>query len=436
METKRNHIDELFKKSLEGFAPEPSPQVWKGISRQLSWKEFVRFDFTNFSANFFQVAAAGIAAVAIVGVAVTQLWIGGPGEHPILPAKPETVESLPPVSPDDSATYQVITSLDVQPAVIEAIQSGAMEAPLAETNLAINRVPEVTEEGITVEQPDLAVRQEDLIHKTPARPAVHLPQAIGELYSFETDHDMLSSKVSMGPADDQMPKVRDYRFALSTGYWIEKMTLGVEDARTSYLHNSADLLFRFEKPDFYIQAGLGYTRVFDRNYYNVAYKTYDSVNFYYNVHYYVPDPNNPSSVILITSRETLFDSVLHTRTDYTTGKYDFLQIPVSAGYKFFRQNGFSLSLFGGAVLQFNVRKDEPLPAYVDYFKKSMNVEPVVVTRNEFNWMLYGGMKVQWLWKERWAVEFEPAYRRYMTPLSGGSNNPYSIGLRAGLSYYF
>ena len=70
METKRNHIDELFKKSLEGFAPEPSPQVWKGISRKLSWKEFVRFDFTNFSANLFQVAATGIAAVAIVGVVV------------------------------------------------------------------------------------------------------------------------------------------------------------------------------------------------------------------------------------------------------------------------------------------------------------------------------------------------------------------------------
>lgn len=435
METKRNHIDELFKKSLEGFAPEPSPQVWKGISRKLSWKEFVRFDFTNFSANLFQIAAAGIAAVTIVGVVVSQLWTTNPETIPIPPATIETAEVPAAVLPDDSSTYQVITGGERQPAN-EIMEAGVEKVQDAPAELAVNVITEISPGIIPVEQPGIGVRQKDLIGRALARPVALFTLPIGELSHAGIDTHSLAPKLSLGPYGDEAPKVRDYRLALSAGYWLENMTLGEGEAKNSFWYNSADFMFRFEKPDFYIQAGLGYTRVFDRTYYNVAYKTYDSVNFYYNVHYYVPDPNNPSSVILITSRETLFDSVLHTRTDYISGSYDFIQLPVSAGYKFLRFNDFSVSVFGGAVLQYNVRKEEPQPEYLGYFKKSVKADEITVTRNDFVWMLYGGLKAQWFWKERWAVEFEPAYRRYMNPLTEAGKSPYSIGLRAGVSYYF
>ena len=56
-------IDDLFRKTLGDHMVEPSGNLWKGLSRNLLWKEISRFNFTNISKVYW---IAGTAAIALI----------------------------------------------------------------------------------------------------------------------------------------------------------------------------------------------------------------------------------------------------------------------------------------------------------------------------------------------------------------------------------
>jgi len=40
-------LDNLFRRTLDGYQMEPSPGTWRGVSRKLLWSEMARFNFRN-----------------------------------------------------------------------------------------------------------------------------------------------------------------------------------------------------------------------------------------------------------------------------------------------------------------------------------------------------------------------------------------------------
>ena len=433
METKRNSFDELVRKSLEGFAPEPSPKVWKGIGRQLSWKEFVRFDFSNFSSNIFQLAAAGILLVTGITVSITQTDFSK--EKEVKPQPVETQDLTPLPLPDDSSTYQVITE------IMETSEEPVIAKPVENVN-ETNSEPEKNAQALEIlpeppsEQFIFSAREKypntQSLNSREIYIAGDLPSPAPRMSAWE-----LQAKVRT-QNETQQDSTSGFRLGIAGGWHIENLRIPYEQNPFENLYNTGDLSFRIEKGNFTFQAGLGYSRTFDRLNYDISYKTFDSVGFVYNVHYYVPDPSNPSSVILITSKQTLYDSVLHTNTDFTYAKYDNLLIPVNVAFRFLEAGPFRLNLVAGGALQFNISKEEPLPDYMNYLKSSMQVTPVVVKRSDFNWHLIGGLRAQYILRKKWSLEIEPLYRRYMNPVKVDNVNvyPYSWGCRVGIGYYF
>ena len=64
-------IDDLFRQGLSDLHPEPSKDLWKGISRRLWWDEISHFTFTNLSSVLWIGGFAGLAVIISVVVIAT-----------------------------------------------------------------------------------------------------------------------------------------------------------------------------------------------------------------------------------------------------------------------------------------------------------------------------------------------------------------------------
>lgn len=429
MENEPNKIDDLFRESLKGYEPEPSRKVWRGIGIMLALGEFLRFSFTNFSQNIFQLLVAGGAATAVVVGAVTIFTPDKPKEstHSVVNKptteiqnkiadtymQPQTGESAANHEPDQGvANFQQITAKQQQnQAVLPEPIAIAMETPTAPIRTTINSIRTIEISGF------------QLGYGAPSNSknmADYGPFLRNQLSKYQETY---------------VPKTS---FSITAGYGVDQLTIAKANESVNFLYNTADLGLRIQKGRVYLQTGLSASYQFDNGLYSVTSKSYDSVGFYYNVHYYVPDPSHPESVILVTSKVTLYDTITHHATVQTTNKYLNIQIPLIVGYKVATFKRFSLYAFGGPLIQFTANKKEPALTYIAsdlYPSQIANQSP---TRLDTYWQLMGGLRASVILTKRFSIEVEPSYKWYFTNMykDANFNNPYSIGVKAGLTFSF
>lgn len=68
MERKNKNIEELFLQQMEGYEENPSPGVWKEVSRRLWWKEFLRFNPVKMNAWYLGLGLALVTGVVLIPV--------------------------------------------------------------------------------------------------------------------------------------------------------------------------------------------------------------------------------------------------------------------------------------------------------------------------------------------------------------------------------
>lgn len=429
MENEPNKIDDLFRESLKGYEPEPSRKVWRGIGIMLALGEFLRFSFTNFSQNIFQLLVAGGAATAVVVGAVTIFTPDKPKEstHSVVNKptteiqnkitdtymQPQTGESAANHEPDQGvANFQQTTAKQQQnQAVLPEPIAIAMETPTAPSRTSINSIQAIEISGF------------------------HLGYGAPSNSKNMADYGPFLRNQLTKYQETYVPKTS---FSITAGYGVDQLTIAKANESVNFLYNTADLGFRVQKGRVYLQTGLSASYQFDNGLYSVTSKSYDSVGFYYNVHYYVPDPSHPESVILVTSKVTLYDTITHHATVQTTNKYLNIQIPLIVGYKVANFKRFSFYAFGGPLIQFTANKKEPALTYIAsdlYPAQIANQSP---TRIDTYWQLMGGLRASVILTKRFSLEVEPSYKWYFTNLykDANFNNPFSIGVRAGLTFSF
>jgi hypothetical protein len=59
-------MDELLRQTVEGHRIEPSPGLWKAISRKLLWREISRLNFKNLSTGYWIAGVAGLLVITSV----------------------------------------------------------------------------------------------------------------------------------------------------------------------------------------------------------------------------------------------------------------------------------------------------------------------------------------------------------------------------------
>lgn len=418
MDTKRNIFDESIKNVLQDMATEPSARVWKGISRKLAWSEFVRFDFTNFASNFYQIAAVGIAGLSLSALLITTVI--KPWED-----KPETLPTTvqaPPVQP-------TLTEEESQPPTLgTTIPTPISQQPVHHTAAVAPSVnPPVLIEESTL--PTFVERQQSTIQRLGSRKAFLAIDFKASIIPGDT-----SGRIVIFPEPEKGP----WQLNLGLGWSWNRMHIATTPEAFQYNFSTLGLSFMAQKGNFRTGVGIGYNRLFDRLPYQINYKTFDSTGFVYNVHYYMPDPAHPEMVILVTSKETLYDSVNHTVTSYTTGSYDYLTIPLSIGYRVVTYKNLSITADGSLSMSWMIHSNEPTPALFNPLKSSLALEADLPRRKNFLLDLQAGLSLEYTLFGKINLTAGPAVRWWLQALSDtpGADKPSAWGLKAGLRYKF
>lgn len=418
MDTKRNIFDESIKNVLQDMAAEPSARVWKGISRKLAWKEFVRFDFSNFTSNIYQIAAVGIAGLSLSALLVTTVikpWADKPEK---LPAPVQETLVQPTLPEEESQT----TSADATLPTPISQQPGRHTVSVTP---AVNP-PVLVEESA---KPTFYQRQQSTIQRLGSRKAFLAIDYKASIVPGDT-----GARIIFLPKAEKGP----WQLNLGIGWSWNRMHIATTPEAFDYNFSTLGLSFMAQKGNFRTGVGIGYHRLFDRLPYQINYKTFDSTGFVYNVHYYMPDPAHPEMVILVTSKETLYDSVNHTVTSYTTGSYDYLTVPVSIGYRVVAYKNLSITADGSLSMSWLLHSNEPTPALFNPLKSSLALEADLPRRKNFLLDLQAGLSLEYTLFGKINLTAGPAVRWWLQPLSDapGADKPSAWGLKAGLRYKF
>lgn len=429
MENEPNKIDDLFRDTLKGYEPEPSRKVWRGIGIMLALGEFLRFSFTNFSQNIFQLLVAGGAASAIVVGAVS--LFSPDSDQPKRP----TAVNKPPIE----VQQPIVEDLSQQTAADNIVQ----KEPEQRVINYKQRVDQLEPEQLLPQEPTAAAT---VLPIAPVRSQLNGINAI-EASGLPLQFAVPTSNSNMADYGqflrNQLLKYQESyvpttSYSLTAAYSLDQLNIAKATQDAKFLYNSADLGFRIQKGNVYLQTGISAAYQFDNGLYSVSSKSYDSVGFYYNVHYYVPDPSHPESVILVTSKVTLYDTITHHETVQTTNKYLSIQVPLIVGYRLANFKRFSVYAFGGPIVQFIANKEEPSLAYIASDLYPFQVSNQSLPRLDTYWQLTGGLRAAVILNRRFSFELEPNYKWYFTNMYKGTKfrNPFSIGLRAGVSFSF
>lgn len=416
MESKRDIFEEIIKDALQDMTPEPSATVWKGIIRRLSWKEFLRFDFTNFTSNIYQIAAVSLVGLSLTAVLLTSV---------LQPHKQELAKKEP-------LRQQLTEDIQGQPNENEntIVTEKTVQKPAQKFQTIIRQV-ESKEEPLL--QPRIENTQPtQLRNSITFRPSPKYSLIKDQYPTLASPSAELHKPVLL--KDEKAP----WQISLGVSWSWNRMQIPMATGDYRYNFNTLGLKTNTVKGNLRLGAGLAYQRLFDQLPYHINYKTYDSTGYIFNVHYYMPDPKNPDMVILITSKETVYDSVKHSTLAFTSGSYDYLTIPLSVGYKLLGFKQFSIFVDGNATLQFLVHKNEPTPALFNSLKSSLSMEADLPRRKNLLIDLGAGLNIEYTIINKLVLIVGPSLRWWMQPLNDSqeANKPSAWGLKAGIEYKF
>ena len=419
MEPKRDIFEELIKNALHDMAPEPSPKVWKGISRSMAWKEFVRFDFINFTTNIYQIAAACLVGVSLPAIIFT------------ISIQPTDRELTKQVHPPYDLSPQTPASI-IKKAPIDNFQKDQQATPVNSPAPLVHPAdaPHEIESTYTLAKPPSTSLEKEIasFRLEPQNAYIEANDKVSIIPLNETSK----------PAAIQNEAKTSWRWAMEAIWSWNHMKIKYTPDKYNYDFNTLGITLYIQKNHLKIGAGMAYQRLFDRLLYKVNYNTYDSTGFIYNVHYYMPDPANPGTVILITSKETLYDSIKHTINTYTTGTYDYLNLPLSVGYQIITFKHLSVFFEGTATFQFLLKKNEPTPASYNSLKSSLVMEATLPQRKSFMIDLGPGISLEYRILNKVNISATPSLRWWPQSLSDNeqATQPTAWGVKFGFKYNF
>lgn len=414
IDTRHHNIDLLFRDKLESFDPTPSPTVWKGVERGLSWHELIKFNFTNYAHNVYLMAGSA-AAVVLVTVASYFVWINqdNPNKEPITPTIAQTAVSEPDNKPTTSHQFvaERTTPSTHEPTFLHA-RNTRPSAPIHKENNLRETVQPIG--MMSLLKPRLLTMgdtaKKDFWTRTWEKIA-----GMDGFYKHP-------GKFSLGVA---------------TGY--DRLTQPIDNEHKSIFNsNFNQIRFRYENYGFQVETGLALNQYEDKGLYDATYRDWDTIYSYVRVDYFIPDPTNPDSVVLITETVYVFDSLTKTATLSGTNRFTYLTIPVQVGYKIAELGRFGVTAWVGGAISFESQRKIGAPVIPSGIKTRVSYHDVTPERRS-QWFMYtAGLRFDIMLNRRIQLEIEPYYKAYQNQLyvKGNLSLPHSFGINGGLSIKF
>lgn len=421
MDTRHHDIDKLFQQGLEGFEPAPSPEVWQGVSRELSWKEFVKLDFSNFTHNIYMMAGS---VAALVGITVASLLVWN---QPTAPAsmKNQLVISIPEASntaKTSSSSAVPEPAAIVTPSSVPVTKRQKTQSDLKEEILVQNHLTKVEK------------APEPAIKKLTALPSGQIPRDDSAKTDFLT-----RTWEKIAGMDGFYRHPGKFSVGVGAGYdhFVQPMGDKMEDAITN--SNSYNLKLRYDNDGFQVETGLILNSWEDKGSYSANFREWDTVYSYIRVEYFVPDPSNPDSVVLITETIHVFDSVTKEATWASANKFTYLTIPLQFGYKLAEYGRFGLTAWVGGAVSFESSRKIGVPEIPSGLRTNkITLAEVTRARKTQLFMYSAGLRFDIMLSKRIQLEIEPYYRAYRSSVytTGSPEQPHSLGINGGISLKF
>ncbi len=415
------HIDDIFRDNLSNVQIEPAASVWSGISSKLSWNEFTSFNFTNFSSNIYLMASTGITGIAAAIVSATLLL--SPASRPEIP---ENMPSKQECFIEMKENKPAFESRKAAEPFIKYTETETHYAKPAENNAPQRQLFEG--EPIHALKPELFKNSFETFSLR-----LKTPEKINAL-GLPGNNDLTNTQGYSFRLFDDYQKTSKYSFLINSG--PEFIDVPV-DEQLNIRQLNLNAMARYELGGgMYLQGGLGASVMEDQTPYTLDYKSLDSVGFYYDVHYYVPDPSNPDSVILITTIETIYDSVTHNTIAYADNRYTYFRIPLSFGYDVFSYRNFGLSLRAGGEYAVIISRKEA-PADIPSDVRLLYIERRIEEKLESNFRMLFGLTLEYHLSDKLALQLNPTYRYYFRSVyDSPGGNASSLSINGGIRFQF
>jgi hypothetical protein len=456
MKDKSNNIDDLFKRSFDGYRVEPSDHVWTQIAKKYFnsvWGGYSLLNFTNL-----------ISVIVLVGGAISIYFI-------IQGFRSTNIQDIPLKQQitliSDIALVENKTEIDYIPSTqkinnditLQIEKTTNKDNSLNQNTLILNKINNQTENKVI---------QEDYQNRNTTNENYMLEQ----FNTYELNEDPTSASLAslksnsislMQPKSFEPPFLyseniiraenknsplpqpwnKNYRQTAqwSLGfYYMPEYVYDLNNSSNRYKNNSIDLLVSFEKNNFQIKGGLGITFTDDQGDFTATYERYDSTGFYYDISGFTIDPQNPGKPVFETYLKTVYDSVLHTTQINPNNSYTYISLPVMLGYKVFDYKRFSFSIMGGGAMSILMHRTEQIATFEEPDATFISMEDHTPKRITTNWRITISAGLNYQLSNKIGISFEPNYNHYIRPVYEKSQseqkNPYSFGLRFGLTYTF
>lgn len=418
-------VDQFFASNLEGMRTEPSDQVWQGIEKR----------YFRRKAGYFTSFMKILPIVVLIGsgIAVYTIFFQSGMDTPI-------VEDKAVSAPAESSK------------ALENVQTEANTDQLLSTDAPEDQEVHANSQQITEVQviPDSYVLGSSA--KDMSSTVIAVPVGIhhhAPLTCYQIPGYYASTSADMNTAERKMTDVAfgygiNNDYVRKAEYWFgAQVTPSVVFYPDKNNKNSwtGELTMDYVPSRFTLQAGIGLGYFKESGNYRVAYSSFDSVGYYYDVTSFSVNPQNPDSVLFELTEANIYDSVDHIVLTEMQNKYLYLRFPVNIGYNVFNNKRFTCYVRGGVVFSVLLWKDEPEIRMPANDISLIHVQQDYPGRVTTSWEFTAGISFIYKINKRLGLSFEPVYTRYISNIykagfDYSNTKPYAIGLRTGIYVKF
>ena len=470
MKNERDKIDDLFRQKLEGYQVRPSVKVWNNIVNRFSLPHAGPFHLLNMQniIGALLLVGAGVTTyllwpalkvhetAAVNGMEMNQTYPAPPQQDPNPQAVyqasvisqenssaqhehpgPSNQNSQPEDPPDNPESPLLATP--GQTASEDLTKSSSSEEKLTE-NQGFSDQPVINEfKSIEKEQFNNAAVSDDAQNLKKLSPlgspfVSYQPGNASGLRMMDDRHRMQDERIRSRKADYRVPA----QFSAGIHFlpeWTNYHT-GAAAFQSSY---TQELLASVQLRNIILRTGLGINRSQDDGNYQVNYSKYEMTGYYIGTSF--ENGGNPvyDSLNYSVDEHGVYDTVYYNEMYRTDNTYTYLQIPLHIGYSFLNDRRFSFSVTAGPCLSLLLNEKKSDPAFMDFAAQNVTMQDQTPVRRHSEWQFQVGISTRYLITNRLSIALEPTYRQYFRTVSEGSDSgwpPYSLGIRAGISFHF
>ena len=432
----KNSIDDLFKDNLDDYEIAPSPRVWENIEKEhFGKKRFLLYRYGFLVAGLLLLILTGAYFIFrhdnIENGSVTN------DEITVLPGKRVDNGKMKrnTETTDNNTVYEPEINKTVDDDKIKNEVENKVSEPVKEdfteknnyTNIINKGAGETTKENNVVQREYNVLNENNIGISGIQSRSLRFDLGYNAVLKPQPDFDNLLAGYMKKHA--QFHIWTDVHASAYMDYYPQSKDMPGWSVGTG---------IGLKSNRFYMVSGIDYQFRQEEAVYSVDYESLDSVGYYYKVLSFEVNPANPEEITFKTQKTTVYDSIAHVDMVYPVFRYHYLNIPLTAGYRFYQRGNLAVAMEAGLIFSKLLSEEIPEVTLNNPEYKLLGITRQTPQRSLYNFQYIFALRINYYIKNRISLELNPRFTKYMDNIyeSGDKVLPYSMGISAGICFDF